>query len=394
MNILTISEAVLYLKAILEINEVTNDVWLSGEVSGCRRYGSGHTYFTLKDEGGQVRCVLFRGDAVRQKVQPADGGSFVMHGHFSIYEERGDLQFYVDLVQPSGVGKLHLEFEALKQRLEDEGLFAPERKRPLPPRPKVIGVVCSPQAAAFQDILKVLGRRYPLAEVVLSPTLVQGDSAPPQIVAAIQALNQRDDIDVMIVARGGGSIEELWAFNDERVARAIFASRIPVITGVGHEIDYTIVDFVSDVRAPTPSAAAEIISPDLSDLRAEVAYLRENLLNSLQNELDEKKANLQDHKRRLQYASPSNRLASLRQNINQMQKQSALHLQHQIALHKSEIRSLQARLHTLNPYQILERGYAIVTNSDGQVIQSASAVHSSETLSVQVADGQFKVRAE
>lgn len=389
MQILTVSEAMFYLKALLQVNEVTSDLWLSGEVSNCRRYGSGHFYFTLKDPTVQVRCVLFKGAATRLTHLPKDGSSYIMHGCFSVYEDRGDLQFYVDMVQPAGVGRLHLEFEALKQRLEEEGLFAEERKRPLPVRPKVIGVVTSLQAAALQDILKVLRRRYPLGEVVLSPTLVQGDDAPPQIVAAIQALNQRRDIEVIIVARGGGSIEDLWAFNDERVARAIFASRIPVVTGVGHETDYTIVDYVSDLRAPTPSAAAEIVSPDLSELRSELFLLHDNLYALMQNQLDQKRSELTDVKHRLQTLSPAQRLASYRQRIDEMLSRSALHLKHNIELNRTKVRSQEGRLTALNPKEILERGYAIVTTNDGQVIKSVTAVQTKAKITIEVSDGRF-----
>jgi len=392
MQILTVSEAMAYLKTLLEINPVINDLWLSGEVSGCKRYASGHFYFTLKDEAVQVRCVLFRREATRLTHLPKDGSSFLMHGNFSLYEERGELQFYVDMVQPSGVGKLNLQFEALKRRLEDEGLFAPERKRSLPARPKIIGVVTSPQAAAYQDILKVLGRRYPLGHVILSPTLVQGDNAPLQIAAAIHALNQRSDIDVIIVARGGGSIEELWAFNDEKVARAVFASRIPIITGVGHETDTTIVDYVADMRAPTPSAAAELVAPDLSELRQEVEVWRDNLYASMADQLDARRYELSELNRRLQSASPAHRLANLRQRIGDMQRQSALHVKHRIELNRARVNSVEGRLVALNPRQILERGYAIVTNSEGQVIKNAKGVQMGDELNVQVSDGQFAVK--
>jgi exodeoxyribonuclease VII large subunit len=390
MQILTVSDAMGALKAL--IGELSNDLWLAGEVSGCKRYESGHYYFTLKDKATQIRCVLFRREATRQTHLPRDGSAFLMHGYFSVYEERGELQFYVNMVQPGGVGKLHLEYEALKRRLEDEGLFDPERKRPLPLRPQTIGIVTSPQAAAYQDILKVLGRRYPLGQVILAPTLVQGENAPAQIKAAIETLNHRKDIDVIIVARGGGSIEELWAFNDERVARAVFASRIPIITGVGHETDYTIVDYIADMRAPTPSAAAELVAPDLNELRQEISALRDSLAVSIENQLDQRRNKVDDIKYRLQMASPLQRLSELRQQISTIQKQANLNLKHTILLHKAEIRSIEGRLVALNPKQILARGYAIVTDETAQVVTSVEKVQAGNELRIQVSDGQFKVR--
>ena len=271
---------------LLDVDDLLSDLWLHGEVSNVTATAKGHIYFTLKDAGAEIRAVLWAGSARRQQYQPKEGGAFTMHGKLEFYAQRGSLQFIVDLVQPSGVGKLALEFARLKQRLEDEGLFAEERKRPLPDYPRTIGVVTSPTAAAFQDIQNVLRRRWPLAQIVLAPTLVQGETAPPQIVAALRAINARRDVDVIILARGGGSLEELWAFNDERVARAVFASRIPIVTGVGHEVDYTIVDYVADVRAPTPSAAAELATPDRADLLADVRAMRESVVGEMRDTLE------------------------------------------------------------------------------------------------------------
>ncbi|MEI6046452.1 MAG: exodeoxyribonuclease VII large subunit [Chloroflexota bacterium] len=391
MQTYTVSEALYYLKTILELDELLSDIWLQGEVSGVKRLASGHYYFRLKDGNSAVDCALFKNAASRQICKPEDGGLFVMRGYFSIYEDRGQLQFYVQELKPKGVGGLSLEFEALKRRLAEEGLFAQERKRPLPERPKVIGVVTSATAAAFQDILNVLRRRYPLAQVVLSPTLVQGENAPPQIVSAIQALNRRNDIDVMIVARGGGSIEELWCFNDERVARAIFASRIPVVTGVGHEIDTTIVDFVADLRAPTPSAAAEIVTPNIEDLRAEVLGLQDELYSLMENQLDEKRNDLNERQRRLKQASPAGQLPTYRQRLDELTSRAGRSLNHRLELEHTKVHALSGRLKVLDPHQILVRGYAIITQANGQVLTSVSQALPGETLNVRVSDGQFKV---
>jgi exodeoxyribonuclease VII large subunit len=392
MEIYGVGEALYYLRTLLENDERLNDIWLRGEVSGLKKYGSsGHYYFTFKDESGVINAVLFRNTALRQTHLPRDGVAFFMRGYFSVYEDRGQLQFYVSEILPEGVGRLALEFEALKERLEADGLFAPERKRPLPTRPRVIGVATSPNAAALQDILNVLARRYPLAQVVFSPTLVQGENAPPQIVAALQALNRHKEVEVIILARGGGAMEELWCFNDERVARAVFASRIPVITGVGHETDYTIVDYVADVRAPTPSAAAELVTPDIEDLRDEVLSLQDQLYSSLENVLDEKRSELSDIERRLRLASPAGKLPVLRQRLDDLTNRASLHLNHRLRLYRAEVNSLASSLKVLDPRQILERGYAIVTNEAGEVITGNEQVQAGETLEVRVSKGNFKV---
>ncbi len=391
MEIYSVTEALYYLKTILEIDERLSDIWLRGEVSGCRRVNSGHFYFTLKDSGAAINCALFKNTASRQTHQPSDGGSFLVRGYFSIYEDRGSLQFYVSELKPDGAGRLALEFEALKARLEAEGLFVAERKRPLPERPKVIGLVTSPTGAALQDILNVLGRRHPLAQIVLAPTLVQGENAPPQIIAAIQALNRREDVEVIIVARGGGALEELWCFNDEKVARAVFASRVPVITGVGHEIDFTIVDFVADVRAPTPSAAAELVALDISELKEEVAALEDGLFSSMQNMIDQKRSYLAETQRRLKVNSPKGTIPTFRQRIDDLTNRATLHLNHRLKLDRAGVNALAGQLKVLDPRQILERGYAVITRPDGQVVSSVNQVPPGEKLDVRVSDGKFAV---
>jgi len=253
MQVRTVSQITAYIKELFEADDSLQDLWIEGEVSNCSRPPSGHIYFTLKDPGAEIACVLWRSQAAALEHLPVEGQAVMVHGRASVYEAKGRYQLYVDWLQPVGEGALFLRLQQLKDKLEREGLFAPERKRPLPPFPRQIGVVTSPVGAAIRDILHVLQRRFPLAEVILAPSQVQGEEAPPQIVAALEMLNAHTDVDVIIVARGGGSLEELWAFNDERVARAIFASRVPVVSGVGHETDYTLSDLVADLRAPTPS---------------------------------------------------------------------------------------------------------------------------------------------
>ncbi|MGI8549463.1 MAG: exodeoxyribonuclease VII large subunit, partial [Dehalococcoidia bacterium] len=278
MIIVTVEQLAGHVKMLLESDPLLTDVWVSGEISNLSRPTSGHCYFTLKDGAAQIRSAMFKQKArAAYRTALQHGAQVLAHGYVSFYEARGDLQFYVDAVQPAGVGVLQAEFERRYARLEAEGLFAAERKRPLPPFPRRIGVVTSETGAVFHDICHVIGRRWPLLQIVLAPTRVQGDGAADGMADAIAGLNRVRDIDVIIVARGGGSLEDLWAFNEERVVRAIYASRIPVISAVGHETDYTIADAVADVRAPTPSAAAEIVAPDQIEFAARIGGCQASL---------------------------------------------------------------------------------------------------------------------
>ena len=274
MQLFTVTEIAQYLKQSLDRDSQLQDLWVSGEVSNLVRSAAGHAYFTLKDAGAQIRCALFRGGRGAELL--TDGGAVNAHGRVSFYENRGQLQLYVDMVQPSGLGALALELERLKTQLDEEGLFDPSRKRPLPLFPKRIGVVTSEQGAVLHDIRNVVERRYPLAELVVCASAVQGDQAVSEVIDALRTLNAEGDIDVIIVARGGGSLEELSAFNSEQVARAIHASHAPVVSAVGHETDVTIADLVADVRAPTPSAAAELATLDAALLATEVYALAEH----------------------------------------------------------------------------------------------------------------------
>jgi len=387
---MTVGQVNRYVKSLLDSDYVLQDLWVEGEVSNFRVAASGHAYFTLKDAEASLRCVMWRADVNRRDRLPQDGQAVLAHGRISVYEAGGAYQFYVDRIQSAGIGRLYLEFEALKRRLAEEGLFDPARKRLLPPFPRRLGVVTSPTAAALRDILNVVARRYPVAQVVLSPTLVQGDEAPPQIVAAIQALNEHTDVDVIIVARGGGSLEELWAFNDERVARAIVASRVPVISGVGHEIDFTIADFAADVRAPTPSAAAELAVPDRAELQVAVRGQQMRLAAALQKRLAWHRQLLDHLIQDLCRCSPLGRIESLRQRVDELFQASSLHLRHFLTLHRERVSGLTGRLATLSPFATLERGYAIVRHgSTGHVVTSVERVTSGDPLVVRVQDGEF-----
>jgi exodeoxyribonuclease VII large subunit len=390
----TVSQLTGHIQRLIEDDLALNDVWLEGEISNFHHAASGHCYFTIKDAGAQIRCVMWRNDVNRQNYLPADGDFVLSHGRVGVYEARGLYQLYVDQIRPAGVGDLYRKYEMLKAQLEEEGLFAEERKRPLPPFPRRIGVVTSPTAAALRDILNVLSRRYPLAEVLLSPTLVQGDMAPPQIVAALAALNDRDDVDVIIVSRGGGSLEELWAFNDERVARAIAASRIPVVCGVGHETDFSLADFAADVRVPTPSAAAELVVPDRAELRAQIEGQYAALTAALQSLVAEQRWRLADQVRALKHLSPAAQLIQARQRVDDLLARAGAALRHDLSLRREQLDGLSKRLTGVSPLGTLERGYAIVRQKQARtVVRSVEQVASGDVLEVQVSDGAFEAEA-
>ena len=398
LNIYRIGELVLYLRELLDSNEVLYDCWVAGEVSNLSHSTQGHYYFTLKDREGQMKCVLFRQKAIWQTVLPQNGKAVVAHGRVSVYEATGNLQFYVDLLQEEGQGALFLAYEQLKSQLEAQGLFAEERKRPIPVMPRCIGVVTSLQAAALQDILTVLGRRYPLAEVVLAPTQVQGDGAARQIAGAIAALNElegHEAVDVIIVARGGGSIEELWAFNEETVARAVYASRVPVVSGVGHETDYTIIDYVADLRAPTPSAAAELSTPDTSDLLYAIDEWRRLMLSDMAGRLAVAWDELESERSQLERLSPIWGVANDRQRLEGLTTVLQTHLGHRLSIEAERVRSARSTLGALSPLEILKRGYAIVRDvKTGRVISEVADAHPGRTVEVRVADGEFRAAVE
>jgi len=391
MQIYKVSQITRYIKELFDIDDLLQDLWLEGEVSNFSQSTAGHIYFTLKDEEAQIRCVLWRSQAALQSHLPQDGEAIIAHGHVSVYEVQGTYQFYVDAIQPVGVGLLYLEFEALKSRLEAEGLFAPERKRSLPSFPRRLGVVTSPVGAAFRDILNVLGRRYPLVEVILAPTPVQGDEAPDGIVAALSALERYGDVDAIIVARGGGSLEELWAFNDERVARAIYASPVPVISGVGHETDFTIADFVADVRAPTPSAAAEVAVPDQQELRSSIELGRQRLEQAMRGRIAKWRGHLEEQRGALRRLSPRSMVERYRQHLDDLTGSALSHLRHRLAIQRERLRGCVLQLQSLSPTLTLARGYSITRHmATKQIVKSVAQVVAGDGIEVQVSDGKFE----
>ena len=388
MPVFTVSQVAQYLKALLEQDSPLADLWVSGEISNLKPYPSGHTYFTLKDAQSRLRSVMFKGGRGADLL--LEGSLVTAHGRISFYEARGDVELIADLVMPEGTGPLFLELERLKMRLEEEGLFEPSRKRPLPDFPRVIGVVTSPSGAVVHDILNVIGRRYPLVEILLAPTQVQGDDAARGIVSAIKDLGKDGRADLMIIARGGGSLEELWPFNEEVVARAIYASPIPVVSAVGHERDYTIADFVADVRAPTPSAAAELVVPDATVLKQDILAYRESISRSMSYQLLTHRQEIAGLSRQLRSHAPD--IDTLRRRVDDLSKAASKALSSGLRLWGERIGGHQHRLQALNPGAILRRGYAIAQKPPGgQVVSRTGQVRASEELKVTVSDGSFPV---
>ena len=392
-TVLSVTQLSRYLKELLETDDILQNIWVQGEISGCKTYTSGHCYFTLKDTESQLQCVFFKNARLRSSAPDLrDGMGIAAYGRISFYERDGKLQLYVEGVELLGEGALFLRFEQLKARLAAEGLFDENRKRPLPAQPAVIGIVTSPQAAALRDMLRVLRSRYPLAKVILAPTLVQGSEAPASIAAAIELLNEQGEAEVIIVGRGGGSIEELWAFNEEIVARAIARSRIPVISGVGHETDFTIADLVADYRASTPTAAAAAAVPDIADWQIDLQTKQEELNELMVELLSDLGEKLEREQRDLQRANPRSLLDRRRQQLDDTAVLLQTRLQHILSLRDERLRGLALRLHALSPLITIARGYAVVRrDSDSAIVTSVQQTHPGDALTIQVTDGSIAV---
>jgi len=377
-NVLSISQLTSYLRQVLESDEILQDLWVQGEISNLGKPSSGHLYFTLKESDAAIRCVIWRNSAARLSFNPREGMAVEAHGGMSIYEVNGQVQLYIDTMKPAGEGALYAEYLRLKAKLEAEGLFDIERKRPIPEMPRIIGIVTSSTGAALQDMLNTLQRRYPLADVVLSPTAVQGADAPSMIVSALARLNQEIQPDVILIGRGGGSIEDLWVFNEEAVVRAVASSTAPIISGVGHETDVTLTDFAADLRAPTPTAAAEVATinkEELTTLRAKIADLRWEY-GQLQNALER--------------LSPAHQINTYRQRLDEVTHRLEKSTQTQLERKQLQLMNLQQALRGLNPKSVLNRGYAIVTHQkDGTLIKSAEQVHPDDHIHILVSRGSM-----
>jgi len=383
-----------HVRQLLEGDYRLQDLWVAGEIANLSQPASGHLYFSLTDGSANLRCVIWRSEAEGLPRLPRDGEAVEVHGHLSVYEAGGQYQLYADRIRLAGEGELFQEFMRLKQKLEGEGLFDPERKRGLPRWPKRLGVVTSPTGAALRDVLNVLSRRYPLVEVVLSPTPVQGEAAPAAIAQALAALDQQPACDVVLLVRGGGSMEDLWAFNTEQVVRAVAASRAPVISGIGHETDVILADFAADRRTPTPSAAAELGTPDRQDLAVEIGQLTRGLRRAWQGRRQALHQGLRETWTALAAQAPQARLAGSRQRLDELAGRTALSLRHRLSLRRAAVEAMSQTLHAIGPLQVLGRGYALVRlSADEALVRSVGQVSPGAGLQVQVSDGSFSAQA-
>ena len=392
---LTVYEVTRIVKSLIEETPPLKDLLVTGEISNFKNHSSGHMYCTLKDSRSRLRCVMFRSHNSRVRFRPEDGLTVIVRGSLGVYEASGDYQLYVREMYPAGQGALFLAFEQLKKKLEAEGLFSPERKRPLPYLPRTVGVVTSPTGAAIRDIISVLGRRNPSVNILVAPCLVQGAGGPASVVAAIELMNKARLADVLIVGRGGGSLEELWTFNDESVARAIAASAIPVVSAVGHETDFTIADFVADRRAPTPSAAAEMVVPERAVLLRQIKEHHTRLEGAVRRLVSTRRDRLQLLSASPALVRPSATIDQLRQQVDDLVKAAEDNLMRKFSADQSRLQTLLAKLDSLSPLATLARGYSICQLAEtGDVVRSVSQVRVGTRLEVRVDDGTFGCRVE
>jgi exodeoxyribonuclease VII large subunit len=390
-HILTVSQLTDRIKNLIEGS--FPDIWVEGEISNLSIPQSGHAYFTLKDEQSQIRSVLFRSSQRFLKFTLQHGMQVICRGRIGVYEPRGDYQLILEYIEPKGVGALQLAFEQLKEKLEKEGLFDLDHKKPLPLLPQRIGIITSPTGAAIRDILRVIKRRHPRMHILIYPVPVQGAEAAPRIVEAIRYFNREKNIDVMVAGRGGGSLEDLWAFNEEVVARAIYSSTIPVISAVGHETDYTISDFVADLRAPTPSAAAEMVVKSEENFRTGIQSLEARLVRSIEQTIELTRASLREHLRLL--GDPGRMLEQASQRVDELVHRLVLGLRHCLHKDRTHLASLMAGLDHLNPISILSRGYSIARKGPaGMILKNATDVKPGDLLSTILHKGQILSRVE
>ena len=376
-----------YIKMLLDGNPVLSDVLVKGEISNFTNHRTGHFYFSLKDESGIVRAVMFKAYAGKLAFLPEDGMKVTVHGRVSSFVRDGQYQIYVDDIQPDGVGSLYIAFEQLKRKLAAEGLFDTERKRPIPKLPRRIGIVTSPTGAAIRDMINVLGRRFPYAEVILYPALVQGSGAAPSIIEGIRYFNETRSADVLIVGRGGGSMEDLWAFNDENLARWVAASEIPIISAVGHETDFTICDFAASLRAPTPSAAAELAVPDTEDIKRRLENVNTRNRNNIMASLSRARQKLDSVSKLGVLSSPDRLLDERRMNLLYCSEKLQRQAQSYLSDGKIRFAGIAEKLGALNPLGIISRGYSAVTDGEGAVVRSVGQISKGDTLKVRFSDG-------
>lgn len=388
MRVITVSQLNRYVKMLLQEDAALTPVYVSGEISNfVNHYKSGHLYFSLKDENALVKAVMFRTYAARLAFRPEGGMKVIVRAKASVYEKDGTFQLYVEDMQPDGVGALQIAYEQLKKRLQEEGLFDAARKKALPPFPTRIGVITSPTGAAVRDILNILARRYPPAQVVFLPVLVQGEGAPPQLVAALERMNREKAADVLIIGRGGGSLEELWAFNDERVCRAVAASEIPVISAVGHETDFTLCDFAADLRAPTPSAAAELAVPDATELFLSLRQTQVQLTVLMRSRLEKVRTELQILHRQKALSSPTYYVEQMAMQLDLLTRSFEHSAKTALQDAHAQLSALAAKLDALSPLKVLSRGYAMARTDGGRLVTSVIDICKGDTLYMDMCDG-------
>lgn len=386
--VLSVSQLNRYIKMNFDADENLANIFISGEISNfTNHYRTGHLYFTLKDDSSAVRAVMFNSSAKRLKFMPEDGMKVIARGRVSVYEASGQYQLYVDDMQPDGVGALNLAYEQLKEKLQKEGLFSEHHKKPLPPYPEKVGVITSPTGAAVRDIINVLGRRFPYAEIVFCPVLVQGDGAHLQLTDAVNLFNSERAADVIIIGRGGGSIEDLWEFNDEGLARAVYNSEIPVISAVGHETDFTICDFVADMRAPTPSAAAELAVPDANELQYALSALKNRMFLNVSSGIADRRSRLEYLTSKGALKSPDEMLSNRSQRLDTAFSKMLSSYENLIGGKKVEFISAATALSKLDPMSVLMRGFAFVSDKSGKNVYSSQALAKGDKINVRFHDG-------
>ncbi len=386
--VLSVSQLNRYIKMNFDADENLANIFISGEISNfTNHYRTGHLYFTLKDDSAAVRAVMFNSSAKRLKFMPEDGMKVIARGRVSVYEASGQYQLYVDDMQPDGVGALNLAYEQLKEKLQKEGLFSELHKKPLPPYPEKVGVITSPTGAAVRDIINVLGRRFPYAEIVFCPVLVQGEGAHLQLTDAVNLFNSERAADVIIIGRGGGSIEDLWEFNDEGLARAVYNSEIPVISAVGHETDFTICDFVADMRAPTPSAAAELAVPDANELQYALSALKNRMFLNVSSGIADRRSRLEYLTSKGALKSPDEMLSNRSQRLDTAFSKMLSSYENRIGGKKVEFISAATALSKLDPMSVLMRGFAFVSDENGKNIYSSQALAKGDKINVRFHDG-------
>ncbi len=386
--VLSVSQLNRYIKMNFDADENLANIFISGEISNfTNHYRTGHLYFTLKDDSAAVRAVMFNSSAKRLKFMPEDGMKVIARGRVSVYEASGQYQLYVDDMQPDGVGALNLAYEQLKEKLQKEGLFSEHHKKPLPPYPEKVGVITSPTGAAVRDIINVLGRRFPYAEIVFCPVLVQGEGAHLQLTDAVNLFNSERAADVIIIGRGGGSIEDLWEFNDEGLARAVYNSDIPVISAVGHETDFTICDFVADMRAPTPSAAAELAVPDANELQYALSALKNRMFLNVSSGIADRRSRLEYLTSKGALKSPDEMLSNRSQRLDTAFSKMLSSYENRIGGKKVEFISAATALSKLDPMSVLMRGFAFVSDKSGKNVYSSQALAKGDKINVRFHDG-------